>query len=111
MFLYQPLVVRVVRSQSNWKFSVIATCMTVLFHCRKQYSDHQGMKCLNKADEMTETGSEELPVRQESNDTISQPVCRRPNNQLPNRENDYAEYTSLDLRTMQDNHVYDVVST
>ena len=69
------------------------------------------MKCLNKAVELTETESQELQVREESNDTISQPARRRPNNQLPLQDNDDAEYTSLDLRTMQDNHVYDVVST
>ena len=85
--------------------------MYVLFHCRKQYNDHQGMKILNKADDMTEAESQELQVRQDSNDTISQPARRRPNNQPPHQDNAYAEYTSLDLRTMQDNHVYDVVST
>ena len=85
--------------------------MYVLFHCRKEYSDNPGMKCLNKSDELTETESQELQVREEFNDAISQPARRRPNNQLPLQDNDDAEYTSLDLRTMQDNHVYDVVST
>ena len=85
--------------------------MYVLFHCKKQYNDHQGMKILLKADDMTEAESQELQVREESNDTISQPARRRSNNQLRLQDNDDAEYTSLDLRTMQDNHVYDVVST